>query len=152
MLNLSEEILKFLNGISQDIKMVQEQQARVASGKTARSLEAEADERSGVLYGSISVNALETGRKPGKRPPISAIRQWIEDKGIFTSESDSRKNGIAYVIAKKIGEEGTQLFREGGKSGVLSSVITDKRIDSFEREILRVFGREVVDEITTYTK
>lgn len=153
MLEMKDLILKFLNEVSKGIKDEQTRQGRVASGKTAQSLEPEATDNTGILYGNISVNVLETGRKPGKPPHSSIIRQWIEDKRIFTDKTDSEKNGIAYVIARRIGEQGTRLHIDGGKSGVLSSIITDERINTFERAVLQRYGREITEEIvTTFSK
>jgi hypothetical protein len=153
MLEMKDILLQFLNEVSKEIKAEQTRQGRVASGKTAQSLEPEATDRIGILYGSISANVLETGRKPGRGPHSSIIRQWIEDKGLFSGESESKKNSIAYLITRKIKEEGTQLYRQGGKSGVLSNIITERRINSFESLVLRRFGREVTEEVvTTFAK
>lgn len=155
MLEMKDILLDLLNKISRDIKAEQTAQGRTASGKTAQSLEPEATDRTGILYGSISVNVLETGRKGGKVPGTfqQIIKRWMQDKGLFQAESESRQNSIAFLIARKIKESGTLLFREGGKSGILSNVITDERISEFEKAVLFRFGREVTEEIvTTFAK
>jgi hypothetical protein len=155
MLEMKDILLQFLNEVSKEIKAEQTRQGRVASGKTAQSLEPEATDKVGILYGNISVNVLETGRKGGKVPGgfKSIIYQWMKDKGIFQAESEAKQNSIAYLIARKIKDEGTSLYRNGGKSGVLSNIITERRIDSFEYIVLRRFGREVTEEvITTFAK
>lgn len=155
MLEMKDILLDLLNKISRDIKAEQTAQGRTASGKTAQSLEPEATDRTGILYGAISVNVLETGRKGGKVPGTfqQIIKQWMQDKGLFQAESESRQNSIAFLIARKIKEQGTLLYREGGKSGILSNVITDDRISEFEKAVLFRFGREVTEEIvTTFAK
>lgn len=62
-----------------------------------------------LLYGEV----VERGRRPGKMPPVGAIKLWIVRKGIATgSEADS----VAYLIARKIARVGTKgawMFRNG---------------------------------------
>ena len=55
------------------------------------------------------------GRKAGKRPPISAIEQWISDKGL---RPHPRANGsipstkqLAFAISTKIAREGTDMYQ-----------------------------------------
>lgn len=55
---------------------------------------------------------VESGRKPGKFPPRSAIRQWIDDKPI-QPYPDSRgriptKDQLAFLISRKIAFEGIE--------------------------------------------
>jgi len=155
MLEMKDILQQFLNGVSKDIKDEQARQGRTASGKTAQSLEVEANDKTGILYGNISVNVLETGRKGGRVPKgfQAIILQWMEDKRIFQAESESKKKSIAFLIARKIKDEGTALYRSGGKSGVLTQFINDQRIDNFETLVLKRFGREVQGEvITTFAK
>jgi hypothetical protein len=91
---------------------------------------------------------LETGRKPGKRPPISVIEQWIKDKPI-TPDGISTKS-LAFLIAKKIGEEGSLLHREGGKSGVISQSINDQVIKEKLTDVLTDKFRDyVINEFVT---
>lgn len=151
MLEMKDILQGFLEGISKDIKAEQSKQGRVASGKTAQSLESESTDTTGILYGNISVNVLETGRKGGRGPYgfREIILQWMDDKGIFKDESESKRKSIAYLISEKIKKEGTNLYRSGGNSGVLSSVITDDRLRQFERAVLTKFGREFTEEALT---
>lgn len=155
MLEMKDILLELLNQVSKDIKALQASQHRVASGKTALSLEPEATDAVGILYGNLVVNTLETGRKPGAVPKgfKDIILKWMSDKGIFQNEKLSKQKSIAFLIARKIQKYGTALHIEGGKSGVLSSVITGKRISDFETKVLQRFEREVQgDVITTFAK
>lgn len=67
---------------------------------------------------------LEFGRAPGKQPPMEPILTWVQQRGI--GEEKERKS-IAYLIARNIAENGTQLnvaYRKSGKgSGILSQFI-----------------------------
>lgn len=48
---------------------------------------------------------VEEGRKPGRMPPSSALEAWVRTK-ITAAEKEIK--GIAFVIARKIGREGTE--------------------------------------------
>ena len=106
-----------------------------------------------TIFSSLKFfTVLETGRKPGKRPPISVIEQWIKDKPI-TPDGISTKS-LAFLIARKIGEEGSLLYRQGGKSGVISKSINDQVIkekltdvltDNFRDYVINEFVRKSLD-------
>ena len=103
-----------------------------ASGKTAASLEYVITPTGGALYGAGHIFVLETGRGPtlnrgGGGPSLrERIREWIDDKGI-TPEGIS-KDSLAFLIARKIHQEGTTLHRIGGGSGILTDVINDTEL------------------------
>lgn len=104
-----------------------------ASGKTAQSLHFEIDDREFRLYGSGHIFALEYGRKPTSGGGGSGtslrdrIRVWIDDKGIEPKPGANgkaiSKDSLAYLISRKIHNEGTELFKQGGNSGILADVI-----------------------------
>ena len=113
---------------------------QVASGRTIASLKVEITEDGGVLWGRSAFGTLETGRKGGK---VTAgfwkiIRQWMDDKGIQVEKPDS----FAYLVARKIAKEGTQLFRNGGRSDIYSPEVKDT-VDRVSDGIGILFGSEV---------
>jgi len=122
------------------------------TGQSAQSLGYRIDAEGLTIFSSQKYfTVLETGRKPGKRPPISAIEQWIKDKPIA---SDINPKSLAFLIARKIGEEGSLLYRQGGKSGVISESINDKVIQerllnvldkSFRDYVINEFVRKSID-------
>lgn len=113
---------------------------QVASGRTIASLKVEMTEDGGVLWGRSPFGTLETGRKPGKVPAgfWKIIRQWMDDKGIQVEKPDS----FAYLVARKIAREGTQLFRNGGRSDIYSPEVKDT-VDRVSDGIGILFGSEV---------
>lgn len=61
--------------------------------------------------------AVDGGRKAGKQPPIDKIKEWlnypnVRDKIRFgqndSAFSESEKNSLAFLIARKIGRQGTK--------------------------------------------
>lgn len=150
MLNNKELIYEFLDSIKDDIIREQEAQGRTASGKSVDEYRVEANNSGGQLSGVSYVGTLETGRKAGKIPKglRFTIREWIDNKGLFSGESNSRKNSIAYLISRKIANEGTLLYRQGGNSGVISDSVTEERIKEFEGKLLDEFANETVNSIT----
>lgn len=113
---------------------------QVASGRTIASLKVEITEDGGVLWGRSAFGTLETGRKPGKVPAgfWKIIRQWMDDKGIQVEKPDS----FAYLVARKIAKEGTQIFRNGGRSDIYSPEVKDT-VERVSDGIGILFGSEV---------
>ncbi len=53
----------------------------------------------------LHVDPLDTGRRPGRRPPIDALIPWVGSKlGIPPGPA---RRSIAFLIARKIGARGT---------------------------------------------
>lgn len=101
-----------------------------ASGRTSESLEVVIDETSGTLYGRQAFGTVETGRKAGRVPYgfKDIIYQWMQDKGVHADITGSRSQrsadmSMAYHIAKKIANEGSRLYREGGRVDIYSNVL-----------------------------
>ena len=59
-----------------------------------------------VISGSY-LEYVDKGRKPGKQPPQSAIKKWIDIRGI-SPDKGMTKDGLAFVIARSIGRKGIQ--------------------------------------------
>jgi len=142
-------LTSFLNAVSTDIQNKQKEQGRVASGKSLAAYEVEVDEFSGKLYGINYVGTLETGRKAGRVPKFfrTIILEWMNQKSLFQAESESKRKSIAYLIARKIANDGTKLHRDGGKSGVLSTVVTEQRINMFSNEILESLQNDTLNQM-----
>ena len=124
-----------------------------ASGKTGRSLgyQLRVLQNSYELKfeGAETTQYTEYGRGPGGRPPLQRIMQWVKDKNVkpyvttpsggrkFVSRSPRRLRMMAYAIAKKIGERGTQptYFYEAAVNEALEkhlSIVEDGLITDIE--------------------
>ncbi len=75
------------------------------------------------------------------------IREWIDAKAI--TPQGITKNSLAFLIARKIHNEGTLLFQRGGKSGVISLSITQDRIDAFIDTFAKKYTSQVKSEALT---
>jgi hypothetical protein len=135
---LSDILIKQGNEIVIDLQANLAKLGVNASGKLSRSLESTVKETpttaeltiSGIGYWYF----VEKGRRPGGRPPIDSIRQWIDDKGIVPKGIS--KDSLAFLIARKIGDSGTALYRGQGRyENVFSSIINDSLIDRIEKEM-----------------
>lgn len=113
-----------------------------ASGKLVNSVEIEYHDSGFRILAEHYVYYLIYGRKPGRFPNITAIRSWVQDRGI---KSELPINSLAYLIARKIAEEGSSVWRryKGADSGLLDDALSDERIDAF----LEQFGDEIVSRV-----
>lgn len=76
----------------------------------------------------IKVAAVETGRRPGAPPPISAILPWVQRK-----LGGDRQ--VAFLVARAIGRRGTKgafMFQKGFAE---ARPIVDRRIAAFLRSL-----------------
>lgn len=106
-----------------------------ASGKFAETLEVKVQGLTAQLWGEDYSQQLETGRKSGRFPPIDAIEQWIKDKGIANKiQGQISISSLAFLIARKIANEGWKRQEYGGVE-LISSVVTDERIQKIIDEV-----------------
>ena len=123
-----------------------------ASGKFAESLEVKVQGLTAQLWGEDYAQQLETGRKSGKFPPINAIEQWIKDKGIANQiQGQISISSLAFLIARKIANEGWKRQEYGGVE-LISSVVTDERIQKIIDEVGAEQAMIYTTEIITMVK
>lgn len=88
------------------------------------------------------ITVLEDGRKPGKFAPPEVIEQWIDDKPII---SDLPKKSLAYLINKSLKENGSLIYQQGGKSGVLSDVLNEQYV---HENLTKQLMNAVIDDVS----
>ena len=124
--NFAEQIIAGIKGNIRN-KSVTQYGAMNASGSMADSLGYKWDGKKLVIFSSEKYfTVLETGRKPGKQPPSSTIEAWLESKPLQLQGIS--KKSLAFLIARKIGKEGSLLYRKGGNSGVISDYVNQKYV------------------------
>ncbi len=119
-----------------------------ASGKAAESIKYRLTETGFEIYvfgkAVAYFDTLETGRKPGKQPPTAALKQWVILRNL-PSKWKMSADSAAFLVARKIGQEGTNVFTQGGHTGIVKDWVNEARIKELRESILPVF----VDEVTS---
>lgn len=93
----------------------------------------------------------ENGRGPGRFPPIDAIKQWIQVKPVNPVPDARGKvpsvNQLAFLIARKIANEGTQ-----GKHSLTKAMLSteiDPIIENIKSILVEQIKQEIIDTINT---
>jgi hypothetical protein len=107
---MSERLVKILekykNTIVAELKNRIGSDGKIATGDLQNSISGIVEENSISIFASEYWYVVNYGRKPGsKKPPIRPIMEWMKVKGIEGATTKQTKS-IAWVIAKKIGDEG----------------------------------------------
>lgn len=137
--------------IKQDLIKKHNELKMKASGKWEQSLEVEVKDNKATLYGMHYTYQLQHGRTPGKMPPIQAIEDWIINKGIKPISEKMKTSTLAFLIARKIKQEGTKYFKQGG-TDLIDSVVTPERIQKIINRIARVYISQFTSEIIDVLK
>jgi len=122
----------------------------IATGEL-RNVEADynlTDERFTVLFYLPDYwKWVEEGRKKGRQPPPEAIERWIEVKRLVPNPSNHKipnTKQLAYLIGRKIGQEGTQgkhmiqKTREASETATIIQEIKEVLISKIKRELNEV--------------
>jgi hypothetical protein len=135
----TEAVAKFLKRISDAYIKDQQGKGIRASGRSAASLREVTEPAGGRLFGKGYFHFQKVGRRPGKFPPIDAILNWIEEKGITP---DISKKSLAFLIARKIARLGTDIFR-GRRRGLN---VEDEILEA-RKELAATIGKIKKDEL-----
>lgn len=136
-----EILAEEMEAIKADLIAKHKELGMKASGKWIESVEANTERLSGVILAEHYTEQLVNGREPGKYPPYTPgkgfveIEQWILDKGI--PFDDIKLSSLAFLIARKIAEKGTNYYQEGGTE-LVEAVITPQRI------------QRIIDRVSTF--
>jgi hypothetical protein len=108
---------------------------KVASGRTLASLRTSVLSSTSVaigsLYGGDWWKYVGNGRGPGRMPPVGAIQQWINSKGLNLS---------AWAVAKRIALDGSRDHRLGR-----TNIFTDSIAAWQEGEVFEAVGAAGVE-------
>lgn len=118
-----------------------------ASGQLAQSVRYEVDESGLRVYANDYIIYLTEGRIPGKFPPKQPILDWIESKRLTF---DISKESLAFLIQRKIANEGTTAWQQGGTdlvSGVLTPELIEQIINDFADDYIREIRSDIVEAL-----
>jgi len=128
---------------------------RRVTGKTIDSIKQSVSRTGFIIYAAHHILTLDTGRRPTKSttkgtPSLRDILlQWIKDRGIVPKVPDGKAikdyhyRGLAYVMARKIHNEGNLIWRTQRPTGDILNVLSEKRIDAY----IGTFSRKFMDSI-----
>lgn len=140
---------KEFESLKKDLIALYDAKGMRSSGKWADSLEVVTEENQAILYGEEYSQQLETGRKAGRFPPLNDIKKWILEKGIFTTALQTiTLSSLAFLIARKIANEGWKREKYGGVE-LISTIITADRMQKIINEVGNVMLVQISTEIIT---
>ena len=125
-----------------------------ASGKWERELDTEVQTTStgvrSTIYGMNYTEQLSIGRKKGSFPPIDAIKDWIKDKGIKPNGIST--DSLAFLIGRKIKEQGIKVPNKYNAGGLVSDVLNEKSVALLGKEVGFAFVEQSRSEIVNILK
>ena len=138
----NDDILKLeMEAIKADIIKVYESSGKRTSGEFLNGLNTSYSLNKATLSGYVYL----AGRIAGKQPPTAPIEQWLITKGITPIEKNMSISSLAYLIARKIGQKGTN---KENHLKIYEQVITPERIDSILEKINKINVNLFVNEVT----
>lgn len=141
---MKEETREFLKKemklIREDVLNEYNSSGKRVSGQFEEGLETTIEGNKYILKGYTYL----AGRKAGKMPPIQNILEWVKRKGIFEYEKESQASSIAFLIARKIGREGTSTEYE---KKVYETVLTPQRIQTILNGVIEIENRIYITDI-----
>ncbi len=147
-MRISEDVKKWLDDSKDKIIANYNRDNMRASGDFESSLKTDVKVSQtnviGTLVGAYHSLFVDQGRRAGKRPPISVILKWIDDKRIVPT--DISKPSLAFLIARKIGNEGWKP-KNSYPNGVISSVINQNEIDKLLISLSKVAATNIRTEV-----
>lgn len=111
------------------------------TGRTAAKIREEHGDDFLELWGPAHLATLITGRGPtqsstaGEPPLREILAQWAQDKGIQLTDPNMTYEQFGWLAARKIHEEGNELFRSGQPSGLLDQVLSPDFIATLKARI-----------------
>lgn len=141
MLNLEDVVKEFLTSLQSAFVAYLAENNRNTTGQSSASIQVvNVTNDGGQLIGSPAIQWVFTGRSPGGFPPLSKIIDWLNARGL--------PRAMAWPVAKKIAEEGTKLFQQGGRTNnAFTQILTPNVIDKFSKSIADILAVEINSDI-----
>lgn len=146
-MTIEDILIEELQTLQADIIAAHKAAGQYTTGRTAASLHTEVDGLHGQLWGASYIGVLDRGRAPGKIPynMRDIILKWAQAKGItFATPADA--SSFAYFVSKKIREEGTTLYREGGRTDILTEPVARFQ-ERLTKRLVALYTQETINHI-----
>lgn len=82
------------------------------------------------------------GRRPGTQPPLEAILEWVRKKPIV---ADISERSLAFLIARKIGRVGTDIYL-GKRPGMALPIIIEEANRDFKQDLKSKLRAEITKD------
>lgn len=127
---------KHLNTLKENIQREMSSKNLDNTGEASNSLEVKGNQ----LLGNDYIYYLDQGRRPGKFPPVQNLRDWVRSKlGLDSAEAKQ----VAFLIGRKIANEGTTIYRNKSKGIELDSLVNEM-LDNLTKELPEQAAAEVL--------
>ena len=93
----------------------------------------EANEIEGNLFAPDWIQYMIYGRGPGKQPPPDRMLSWVQ-KNPELLNSDISEKSLAFLIGRKIGREGTDIF-QGKRKGLDLLGVMEKNLPALLQDL-----------------
>jgi len=153
--NTNKSLRKVGNLIASELSKNLIKDNAIASGKLDESITVDLFKNGSKFGFTISMldywKAVDEGRKAGKMPPVGKIEQWLSYPNVrdkisgFRDKPISDPQSLAYVIARKIGREGTEgnnFATDVFESGLLEGKITDALENALNEDIEQLLNEQ----------
>lgn len=142
--NIIIEVEKF----NDSIKEALDSKKITNTGEAARSLRIDYGEDFVKSIGIFYLEFLDTGRGPGKFPPIQPLIDWAKKKfGV----NDKEAKQIAFLTARKISQLGTEIYINNGKGIELDKKIIILR-ENLNQSIKNSVKFEVKEKLNEFKR
>jgi len=104
------KVMAFNQSIKNDLAQKNINNKGIASDSLAVTIDGKSVKSKGIFY----LEFLNTGRGPGKFPPVDAMKDYVETKPVSMTDSMGKEmstNTKAYLVGKGIAERGTKVYR-----------------------------------------
>lgn len=117
-----------------------------AFGEFERGLSSEVSQNKLTISAPFHARIMEGGRSAGKFPPPAEILKWVR-LGKIVKRGDITDEQLAYLIGRKIAREGIKVPNKYNIGGVISSVLSDGRINDLIEDITDMTVQNISTEI-----
>jgi hypothetical protein len=141
-LGVTEAVKQYLTNIRRDI-IKDLRGKKISNGDLG--MEIQLAQTGGGLSANDYIYQLWKGRKPGTMPPIESILSWIKKKHIKPLYKIKPKS-LAFLIARKIGRQGTDIFM-GKRPGLDLEAIIEINTEEFIAKLQKMDHDALADQI-----
>lgn len=156
MATITEIVTKWIEDKKEEVRQSYDAKGLKASGRFGQSLQTDvkqdATQLKAVLTGANYGYFMQHGRGKtlagggGALPLRVLIRQWIDDKGIVPHDNIP-KDSLAFLIARKIHEQGIKVPNAHNPGGVFSDVFTPQSLKDLAAAVGDSFLKSATSEI-----